>query len=62
MVYALKFVLRAVDPRDVDLLLSMKHQPNIVIVGMARIHENIRKQGIFRPHNGRLAEDSDDNN
>ena len=59
MVYALKFVLHAEGPRDyVDLLLSMKHQPNIVIIDMAHMvaaHGNIRKPGMFSPFEGRLA-------
>ena len=60
VVYALKFVLRAESPRDyVDILLSMQHQPNIVIVDMANMvsaHGNKREFGMFYPHNGMLAE------
>ena len=59
MVYALKFVLRAEGPRDyVDILLSMKHQPNVVIIDMAHMvaaHGNIRKPDMFGPFQGRLA-------
>lgn len=60
MIYAIKFVLRAEGPRDyVDLLLSMEHQPTVVIVDMAHMvatHGNIRKPGMFSPFEGRLAE------
>ena len=38
VVYELKFVLRAESPRDyVDVLLSMKFQPNICIIDMAHM-------------------------
>ena len=57
--YALKFVIRAEGPRDyVDLLLSMRYQPNVVLVDMAHMvaaHGNIRKPGMFSPYNGRVA-------
>ena len=56
VVHVLKFVLRAEGPRDyVDLLLSMKHQPNVVIIDMAHMvaaHGNIRKPGMFAPFEG----------
>ena len=43
--YALKFMIRAEGPRDyVDLLLSMRYQPNVVLVDMAHMvaaHGNI---------------------
>lgn len=59
VVYAIKFVLRTEGPRDyIDLLLSMRYQPTIVIVDMAHMvaaHGNIRKPGMFSPFDGRLA-------
>lgn len=65
MVYALKFVIRAEGPRDyVDLLLSMEHLPNVVLVDMAHMvaaHGNIRKPGMFAPFEGRLAPLTEDN-
>ena len=51
VVYALKFLLRRESPRDyVDILLSMKYQPNITVVDVANIvakHGNNRKKGMF---------------
>ena len=48
IVYVLKFVLRAESPRDyVDLLLSMKFQPNVTIIDMANMvaaHGNKRQR------------------
>ena len=65
MVYALKFVIRAEGPRDyIDLLLSMKYQPNIVLIDMAHMvatHGNIRKPGMFSPYEGRVAEATEAN-
>ncbi len=65
VVYALKFVLRSESPRDfVDILLSMKHQPNIVIVDMAHMvvaHGNKRKNGMFSPFNGMVAAPTESN-
>ena len=65
IVYALKFVLRAESPRDhVDNLLSMQHQPNVVIVDMANMvaaHGNKREFGMFAPYNGMLVEPNDAN-
>ena len=59
IVYGLKCVIRSEGPRDyVDLLLSMKHQPNVVLVDMAHMvaaHGNIRKPGMFGPYSGRIA-------
>ena len=60
VIYTLKFVLRAESPRDyVDLLLSMAHQPNIIINDMANMlvaHGNKRKKDMFYPFNGMVAE------
>ncbi|KAM9752062.1 uncharacterized protein ACNS7B_008700 isoform 2-T3 [Menidia menidia] len=60
VVYAVKFNLRAESPRDfIDLLLSMKHFPNITLYDFARglaTHANTRLPGTFRPHDGRLLE------
>lgn len=65
VVYGLKFCLRAESPRDhVDLLLSMAHQPPVVINDMPHIvarHGNRRLPGMFHPHEGRLAEATADN-
>ena len=62
VVYAVKFVLHAESPRDyVDIILSMKHQPNIVVVDMANLvaaHGNNRKFGLFSTHNGMPVEAS----
>ena len=59
VVYAVKFVIRAEGPRDyVDLLLSMKYQPNVVLIDMAHMvaaHGNLRKPGMFGPFKGRVA-------
>ncbi|MES9880904.1 MAG: hypothetical protein ABW185_08490 [Sedimenticola sp.] len=60
IIYCVKFVLRAEGPRDyIDLLLSMKHQPNIVVSDMANMlvaHGNKRQNGMFQPFNGMVAE------
>ncbi len=65
VVYALKFVLRSESPRDyVDLLLSMKFQPNITIVDVANLvaaHGNKRKENMFHPHNGKVLEPTIEN-
>ena len=65
IVYALKFVLRTEGPRDyVDLLLSMRHQPNIFIVDMAHMfaaHGNNRMPGMFSPFEGRLVAHTEEN-
>ena len=65
VVYALKFVIRSECPRDyVDILLSMKHQPNIIIVDVANLvaaHGNNRKKKMFSPHNGMLVDPSPEN-
>ena len=60
VIYALKFVLRAESPRDyIDLILSMAHQPNIIVSDMANMlvaHGNKRKTAMFSPFNGMIAE------
>ena len=64
-VYALKFLIRSESPRDyVDILLSMKHQPNITIVDVANLvaaHGNRRKKEMFSPHNGMLVDPTSEN-
>nr|XP_039264229.1 uncharacterized protein LOC120340044 [Styela clava] len=61
----MKFVLRAESPRDfVDILLSMKHQPNITIIDMANMivaHGNNRKDGMFHPYNGMVVAPTEEN-
>ena len=76
IVYYLKFLLRAGSCRGyVDGLLSLKHQPNVVIVDMAHIvanhanntrKEDNRKYGkadeerrLFFPYEGRVASNDD---
>ena len=65
VVYALKFVLRSESPRDyVDILMSMKHQPNITILDVANMvaaHGNNRKENMFHPHSGKVVESTPDN-
>ena len=65
IVYALKFVLLAESPCDyVDLILSMKHQPNIVINDIANLvvaHGNQRKFQMFSPYKGMVAENTEEN-
>ena len=65
IVYVLKFVLRAESSRDyVDLLLSMKFQPNVTIIDMANMvaaHGNKRQRGMFHLHNGMVAEPCQEN-
>ena len=60
VVYVLKFVLRAESPRDyVDVLLSMKFQPNSCIIDMAHMvvaHGNKRKPNMFSPNDGTVSE------
>ena len=60
VVYALKFLLGFESPRDyIDMLLSMKYQPNITVVDVANIvakHGNNRKKGMFHPFTGMVAE------
>ena len=76
IVYYLKFLLRAESCRDyVDGLLSLKHQPNIVIVDMVHIvanhANNTRKEDnirygkadeevrLFFPYEGRVTSSND---
>ena len=65
VIYALKFVLRAESPRDyIDLILSMAHQPNIVVSDMANMlvaHGQKRNKHMFNPHNGMVAAPTKDN-
>lgn len=65
VVYAIKALLRGESPRDhVDLLLSLKYPPNVVIndvAGMTAAHMNKRSPGFFNPHSGRLAEGTEEN-
>ncbi|KAL1268435.1 hypothetical protein QQF64_033798 [Cirrhinus molitorella] len=67
IVYSIKCCLRAESPRDFsDILLSWKHIPNIVIYVFARglaTHTNLRypEALTFTPHEGRLADPTDDN-
>lgn len=63
IIYALKFVLRAESPRDyIDIILSMEHQPNIVVSDMANMlvaHSKIRSKDIFQPNDRMVAEPND---
>ena len=65
IIYALKFVLRAESPRDyIDLMESMKHQPNVVVSDMANMlvsHGNKRRKDMFQPFNGMVAEPTQEN-
>ena len=65
VVYALKFLLRCESPRGfVDVLLSLKHRPNVVIVDMANMvvaHGNKRLKGMFSPFQGMVAEPTEKN-
>ncbi|XP_078018218.1 uncharacterized protein LOC117262505 [Epinephelus lanceolatus] len=67
VVYGVKFNLRAESPRDfADLLLSMKHFPNVTLYDFARglaTHTNIREpQSLpFSPHEGRLMDATEEN-
>lgn len=65
VVYGVKFNIRAESPRDfTDLLLSMKHFPNVTLYDFARglaTHTNLRQPETFHPHGGRLLEPSQQN-
>ena len=65
VVYAVKFNIWAESPRDyTDILLSMKHFPNLTLYDFARglaTHANQRVPGTFRPHGGRLLEPTESN-
>ena len=59
-IHALKFVLCAESPRNyIDLILSMAHQPNIVVSDTANMlvaHGQKRNRDMFGVHNGMVAE------
>ena len=65
IVYPFKCLLKAESPRDyADILLSMKHPPNIVISDvphMLAAHINKRSPNIFAPYAGRVADPSEEN-
>lgn len=65
VVYAVKFNIRAESPRDyTDILLSLKHFPNITLYNFARglaTHANHRVPETFHPHGGRLLEPTENN-
>ena len=65
VVYGLKFLLHAESPCDyVDLLLSMKYLPNVVISDMANLiakYGNDRSPGMFSPNDGMMTEPTKDN-
>nr|XP_023670539.1 uncharacterized protein LOC111845382 [Paramormyrops kingsleyae] len=67
IVYSIKFNLRAESPRDfADLLLCWKHIPNICVYDFARglaAHTNLGVPHTlpFQPHEGRLAEPTEEN-
>jgi len=65
IVYVYKCLLKAESPCDVaDMLLSMKHPPNIVISDMSHLlaaHMNKRKPNFFNPYAGRVVAPTDDN-
>lgn len=52
-------MLRAESLRDnIDIILSMKHQVNIIIIDMANMlvaHGNKRHSNMFTPYNGMVA-------
>ena len=61
----MKWLLKAESPRDLsDLLLSLKHPPNIVlsdIPHMVAAHTNKRLPDFFNPYGGRPIEPTLDN-
>lgn len=63
--YGLKWLLRQEGARDhVDLIMSMKHQPNIIIVDFANTvaaHGQNRKPGLFSPFDGRVLPNTAEN-
>ena len=65
IVYSFKCLLKAESPRDyADILLSMKHPPNIVISDvphMLAAHINKRSPNFFAPYAGRVADPSEEN-
>ena len=62
IVYGFKCLLKAESPRDYgDILLSMKHPPNVVISDiphMLAAHLNKRCTDFFNPYAGRVASPS----
>ena len=62
---AMKFIIRAEGARDhIDIIKSMKHQPNVCINDCAHIisaHGNNREPGTFGPFGGRLVDDTPSN-
>ncbi|XP_070557881.1 uncharacterized protein [Ptychodera flava] len=65
IVYGFKPLLKVESPRDfVDLLLSLKHQPSVVISDIADLiakHGNKRQPGMFSPHDGMLCAPTEEN-
>ncbi|XP_050398510.2 HMG domain-containing protein 3 [Patella vulgata] len=63
--YGIKHLIRAESVRDhIDMILSMKHQPTIVINDLSNIsaaHGNNRKKNMFAPHKGRVVDSSIEN-
>ena len=63
-IYSLKSVLRCESPRDyADLLLAMKIPPTFVFADFAHqlaVHTNLRHEDFFRPHTGRIADDTEE--
>ena len=65
VVYCFKSLLSPESPRDIgDVLLSMRFPPTIVISDIPHMlasHMNKRKERLFFPHAGRVAEATDEN-
>ncbi|XP_071948919.1 HMG domain-containing protein 3-like [Antedon mediterranea] len=66
IVYGVKFLVRAERPRDhVDLIKSFAKQPPVIICDMPHMvarHGNKRTKGkMFKPHEGRLLEPTEQN-
>jgi len=65
VVYGFKVLLRGESVRDhVDLLLSLKHLPNLVVndmPGMTAKHGNHRQANMFKPFEGRFADPCEEN-
>ena len=61
----IKFLLKSESPRDIgDILLSLKHPPNVVISDiphMVAAHVNKRSPNFFNPFSGRVVEPTDAN-
>ena len=64
IVYATKALIRSESVRDhVDILLSLKSIPTVTINDMPNMtakHGNLRRAGLFHPHEGRLADPTPD--